>query len=502
MREPDWTAHRAFGGPPAAPGTVHLVGAGPGDPGLLTLRAATLLSTCDVVAYDRLSPPEALDLVPPDAERICVGKRSGEVGTSRAAVDALLRDRASAGAAVVRLKGGDPFVFGRGGEEAEACAAAGIPVEIVHGVSSPVAVPGSAGIPVTHRTVAAGFAVVTGHEDPTKADRQIDLRAVADFPGTLLFLMGVQNLPELAGRLREHGRAADTAVAVVQWGSTPRQRTVVGTLETIVDEVAAAGIGSPSVIVVGDVVRLRPDIAWRETRPLQGVPVVVARTLDRPSVVAAHVRHAGADAIEVQVARTEPGDPAEVAGVVRRIRDRQVGTVVLTSTSAVEQLREALLTTGGDARGLAGVRVVTVGRTVAAAVRQVLAVVPDAEVATLAEVAGSAGAVVLARADEDVELPTVVVTRTVAVAPSAEDTDRIPEDALVAVASSSVVPHLGPWVPVDAPHVSMGPATTAALQAAGRRVVAEARTADARALTDALGRAAAARTTSQTATAP
>lgn len=501
MAEADWLAYRAFGGPPASKGSVHLVGAGPGDVGLLTLRAATLLSTCDVVAYDRLAPIEALDLVPPHAERICVGKRSGEVGTSRAAVDALLRDRASAGAAVVRLKGGDPFVFGRGGEEAEACAAAGIPVEIVHGVSSPVAVPGSAGIPVTHRTVAAGFAVVTGHEDPTKADRQIDLRAVASFPGTLVFLMGVQNVTELTRQLRRHGRSPDTPVAVVRWGSTPHQRTVVGTLDTIADEIAAAGIGSPSVIVVGDVVRLRPDIAWREGRPLQGVPVVLPRTLDHPSTVAAHLRHAGAEVIEAQVARREPGDAATVAAVVRRIRAGDLETVVVTSTSAVVQLRDALLEAGADARALAAVHVVAVGRSVATAVRRTLAVSPDAEVATLAELRDLPRGVVLARADEKVDLPAVVVTRTVAVAPTREEGERIPEGALVAVASSSVVAHLGPWVPTDAPHVSMGTATTAALHAAGRRVAEEADAANAKALVAALGRAAAARATSQDAAA-
>jgi uroporphyrinogen III methyltransferase/synthase len=496
MHDQDWTAYRAFGGPPAAKGTVHLVGAGPGDLGFLTLRAATLLSTCDVVAYDRLAPVEALDLVPAHAERICVGKRSGESGTSRATVDALLRERASAGAAVVRFKGGDPFVFGRGGEEAEACAAAGIPVEIVHGVSSPIAVPGSAGIPITHRTVAAGFAVVTGHEDPSKPDRQIDLEAVAAFPGTLVFLMGVQNLAELTAELRRHGRAADTPVAVVRWGSTPRQRTVVGTLATIVDEVGAAGIGSPSVIVVGDVVRLRPDIAWRETRPLQGVPVVLPRTLDRPSLVAAHVRHAGAHVIELQVARTEPGDPAELAVAVRRLVAGELGTIVVTSTAAIEQLRDALLAGGADVRALAGCRLVALGRSVAAAVRQQLAIAPDAEVATLADVPSSGATLVLARAGERTELPSIVVTRTRATAPT-DGGPSIPDDALVAVASSSVVSHLDRWVPTDATHVSMGATTTAALHGTGRRVAGEAAAPTAHALVEALGRAAAARTSPQ-----
>lgn len=261
---PDHDApHLGFGGPPATPGTVHLVGAGPGDLGLLTLRAARLLSTCDMVAYDRLAPQEALALVPEDAERVCVGKRSGEPGVSRAEVDQLLRSRALDGRAVVRFKGGDPFVFGRGGEEAIACRAAGIPVEVVHGVTSAVAVPGAAGIPLTHRTVAAGFAVVTGHEDPAKHAPQVDLSELAQFTGTLVVMMGVRRLPALVEDLRRAGRTTDTPIALVEWGTTPRQRTVTGTLDTIVERVAAAGLSKPTVIVVGDVVSLREKVGGR-----------------------------------------------------------------------------------------------------------------------------------------------------------------------------------------------------------------------------------------------
>jgi uroporphyrinogen III methyltransferase/synthase len=465
--------YRGFGGPPAAKGTVHLVGAGPGDVGLLTLRAAALLSTCDVVAYDRLAPAAALDLLPDHAERVCVGKRSGEAEMSRAAVDELLRSRAQAGAAVVRLKGGDPFVFGRGGEEAEACVAAGIPVEIVHGISAPVAVPGAAGIPVTHRTVSAGFAVVTGHEDPTKPGRQIDLAKVAAFPGTLLFLMAVHNLADLVAGLRRHGRGGDTPVALVQWGTTSSQRSVTGTFDTIVDDVGAAGIGSPSVVVVGDVVRLQPDIPSRELRPLHGVRVAVPRTLDRPSRLVAHLRHEGADVIEIQLARTEPGDVDGVREVARRILYGDLASVAATSTLAVALLRDALGSHGSDARGLAGVEVLAVGRSVAAAFRELLAVEPDRTMATADELPAT-GLVVLSRLGEQLDMPHVVASRAVAIEVDEARLRTVRDADLVAVGSSTVVPLLDGRVDADALHVSMGPVTTAALREAGRTVGSEA----------------------------
>ncbi|HSK22844.1 MAG TPA: uroporphyrinogen-III C-methyltransferase [Egicoccus sp.] len=263
--------------PAATPGTVHLVGSGPGDPGLLTLRAVRLLQTCDLVAYDRLAPPEALALVPPGAERIAVGKadpaqpcrqdRPGETrgrdGWAQDEISTLLVLAAREGRAVVRLKGGDPFVFGRGGEEAIRCHEAGVPVEVVAGVTSAVAAPGAAGIPVTHRGVAPAVAFVTGHEDPTKPESQLDWPALAAFPGTLVFLMGMRSLPVICRNLRRHGRRGDTPLAVVCWGTTDRQRELVSDLAHATDAVAAAGIGSPATIVVGDVVALRERLGRR-----------------------------------------------------------------------------------------------------------------------------------------------------------------------------------------------------------------------------------------------
>lgn len=244
-----------------APGTVHLVGAGPGDPGLLTLAAAALLSTADVVVYDRLAPAAVLALAPARAERICVGKQPGRHVWTQRQIDRLLVDEARRGRAVVRLKGGDPFVFGRGGEEVLACAAAGVPCQVVSGVTSAVAAPAAGGIPVTHRGVAAGVAFVTGHEDPTKPSAQADLAAVARFPGTLVFLMGVGNVRRISEALVAAGRPPTEAAAIVRCGTTPDQHTLTAELGTIADEVIRAGIRPPATIVVGDVVGLAPAIA-------------------------------------------------------------------------------------------------------------------------------------------------------------------------------------------------------------------------------------------------
>jgi uroporphyrin-III C-methyltransferase len=255
---------------PARPGVVHLVGAGPGDPGLLTLRAAALLATADVVAYDRLVPEDILRLLPAHVERIPVGKppapgttpNDGR-GWRQADISELLVDEARRGRAVVRLKGGDPFVFGRGGEEAIRCHDAGIEVEVVPGVTSAVAAPAAAGIPVTHRGVASAVAFVTGHEDPEKPASQLDWAALAAFPGTLVFLMGVHHAARIAEQLVLHGRHAAMPVAVVRWGTTDRQEELVSDLGSLAVDVARSGIASPATIVVGDVVRVRESIRGR-----------------------------------------------------------------------------------------------------------------------------------------------------------------------------------------------------------------------------------------------
>jgi uroporphyrin-III C-methyltransferase len=242
----------------AQPGWVHLVGAGPGDPGLLTLRGAALLGTADLVAYDRLADPRLLDLLSPHAEAIRVGKNPDRACADRTwtqdEITTLVVRAAAEGKAVVRLKGGDPFVFGRGGEEALACRAAGVPFEVVSGVSSAIAGPAAAGIPVTHRGLATGVAFVTGHEDPSKPCSQVDWDALARFHGTLVFLMGVRNAGRIQAMLLAHGRRADTPVAVVQWATTPRERTLHTTLARLADDLESHGLGAPATIVVGDVV--------------------------------------------------------------------------------------------------------------------------------------------------------------------------------------------------------------------------------------------------------
>ncbi|MDQ3932792.1 MAG: uroporphyrinogen-III C-methyltransferase [Actinomycetota bacterium] len=251
----------SFGGPPALPGTVHLVGAGPGDPGLLTLRGARLLQTCTLVAWDRLVASELLDLVPPRALRFEVGKRCGNETWSQEEINRLLVDAARSGHAVVRLKGGDPFVLGRGGEEAAACVAAGLPFEVVPGVTSAVAAPAAADIPVTHRGLAAGFAVITGHEDPSKRHSQVDWGAVAAFPGTLVVLMGLGRLSRIADLLIAHGRDSNTPAAAVRWGTTKQQEVVEASLGELAEAVANHGLQPPVTIVVGEVVAMRAVLA-------------------------------------------------------------------------------------------------------------------------------------------------------------------------------------------------------------------------------------------------
>ena len=263
---------------PAQPGWVHLVGAGPGDPGLLTLRGAALLSSADLVACDRLADPRLLALVPPTAEVVRVGKNPDRTCRERTwtqdEITRLLLTAAREGKAVVRLKGGDPFVFGRGGEEAVACRAAGIPFEVVSGVTSAIAGPAAAAIPVTHRGLATGVAFITGHEDPNKPASQVDWDALARFHGTLVFLMGVRRAPRICASLIAHGRAPDTPAAAVQWATTPRQRVLHSTLGDLAADLDHHGMGAPATIVVGDVVGvgalLEAGLATTSDRATQG----------------------------------------------------------------------------------------------------------------------------------------------------------------------------------------------------------------------------------------
>src|SRR6266508_3992070 len=259
--------------------TVYLVGAGPGDPGLLTVRGAELLRRADVVVYDRLASPALLELARAGAELVDVGKAPGRVAMTQEQINELLVDRGRAGLEVVRLKGGDPFVFGRGGEEAAVLAEAGIAWEVVPGISSAIAVPAYAGIPVTDRAAASSFAVITGHEDPDRETTRLRWQALAQGIDTLIFLMGVGRLESIAAQLIAHGRAAETPAAVVRQGTTPDQETVVGTLATIAADVAHAGLTAPATLIVGEVVRLRNRLSWFDTLAHGQAPAVALAEL-------------------------------------------------------------------------------------------------------------------------------------------------------------------------------------------------------------------------------
>ncbi len=459
--------------------TVFLVGAGPGDPGLLTLRAVELLGSADVVLYDRLIPPGALRHARPEAELVYVGKQGGGPQMPQQEIDRLLVEHGRSGKRVVRLKGGDPFVFGRGGEEALVLRQAGIEFEIVPGITAGVAAPAYAGIPVTHRELASGVAFVTGHEDPDKPETALDWAALARFPGTLVFYMGVRALPRIAERLQAEGRPADEPVAVVERGTLPGQRTVVSTLADVAE--GAAGIKAPAVTIVGPVAALREDLAWLERRPLHGRTIAVTRARAQASPLAARLRALGADVIEAPAIRTEPlpADLPDLAGY---------DLLVVSSPNGARELLERLFEDGRDARALAGVQVAAMGPGTARALaeRGVRAdVVPERSVAegmveALADV--PARRVLLARGKEgrDVlpdalrergaEVDVLVLYETV---PEALDDAAIRSVAAadyVTFTSASTVRHLlsAAGALPDTKLASIGPATSAELRAHGR----------------------------------
>ena len=338
--------------------TVHLVGAGPGDPGLLTVRGAQVLRSADVVVYDRLSIGTLLDLAPPDAERINVGKAPGHPTMPQEDINALLVARGAAGQRVVRLKGGDPFVFARGGEEALALMAAGVPFEVVPGITSAIAVPAYAGIPVTQRHSSELFTVITGHEDPDKGG-ELDWETVAKLGGTIIVMMGIGRLPKIVDRLLAGGLPPDTPAAAVRWGTRPEQHSVRATLGTILDH----DLASPSVIVIGKVAALNLD--WFESRPLFGRTVVVTRAREQASALVDLLRLQGADTVEVPVIRIAP--PADGGAACRDAAARVASFdwVVFTSVNGVRGFMDEL----HDARDLGGVRVAAIGPGTADALR-------------------------------------------------------------------------------------------------------------------------------------
>jgi uroporphyrinogen III methyltransferase/synthase len=351
-----------------AEGVVYLVGAGPGDPRLATVRAVELIEAADVILYDRLVPVRLLDHAREDAELIYVGKQAGRPSMPQEDINRLLVDRGRAGRAVVRLKGGDPFVFGRGGEEAEALAEAGVRFEVVPGVTAGVAAPAYAGIPVTHRDAASAVAFVTGHEDPVKPESALDWPALAAFPGTLVFYMGVRALPSIAAGLMENGREAAEPAAVVERGTLPGQRTVAGTLEQIAALAEEAGIRPPAVTIVGPVAALHDRLEWFERAPLFGHRVAVTRARAQASGLAARLEELGAEVVQVPAIRIEP----RADGLREAIDELGTGrcdVLCLTSPNAAELLMAELDRQGLDARVLSGTRVAAIGPGTAAVLR-------------------------------------------------------------------------------------------------------------------------------------
>ncbi|HSU17108.1 uroporphyrinogen-III C-methyltransferase [Longimicrobium sp.] len=480
-------------------GTVYLVGAGPGDPGLLTVRAAELLARADVLVYDALASPGIVELAT-RAERIFAGKRGGRKNVlSQDEISALLVDLARKHETVVRLKGGDPFVFGRGGEEALELARAGIPFEVVPGVTAGVAAPAYAGIPVTHRGLSTSVTLVTGHEDPTKAETEVDWEFLARGTGTLVFYMSVGRMEENFGRLIAAGRSPDTPAAAVEWGTYPRQRTVMGTMATLPEIARAANIGAPSIVLVGNVVSLRDELAWFDRRPLSGRCIVVTRARAQASEFAATLERLGAEVLQLPVIRiVPPADPAPLREAAARAET--FDWIVFTSVNGVEHFFRELAGMGRDARALGAARVCAIGPATAAeaakhGIRADL--VPDEFVAEAAvEALAAAGVdgkrILLPRAEiaravlpdglraRGAEVVEVVAYRTVQDGAGADEVRRrldAGEVDLVTFTASSTVRNFASLVGADvgrAKVASIGPVTSQTVREMGMAVEVEA----------------------------
>ncbi len=493
----------------ARPGVAYLVGAGPGDPGLMTARSLELIASADVILHDRLIPKGALDEARAEAELVYVGKRPGDAAMPQGEIEELMVARAREGRSVVRLKGGDPFVFGRGGEEAEALAAAGVPFEVVPGVTAGVAAPGYAGIPVTHRDDAGAVAFVTGHEDPAKEETALDWDALARFPGTLVLYMGVGRVSEIASALIGAGRDPAEPAAAVERGTLPGQRTVAAPLAELPAAIAEAGLRPPAILLVGSVAARRDAIAWLERRPLHGRRVVVTRARAQASGLAATLTALGAEVIELPAIRIE--SLAESEEVVRAVADiHTYALICLTSPNAVEALCEAMVAQGRDARALASATIAAIGPGTAAALGQlgVLAdIVPkryvgEGLVEALAEVDVAGKPVLVARAaqarevvpdalrERGAEVDVVALYETVAEEPEPAAVEAAQAADYFTFTSSSTVRNLlaavGERLPAGARIVSIGPATSEAVREAGLEVHVEATRHDPDGLVEAL----------------
>ncbi len=418
-----------MGNPGECLGKVYLIGAGPGDPGLFTLKGKRCLEEADVVVYDYLANPRLLRYAKPDAERIYVGKQAGQHTLPQEEIGRLLVARAGDGKMVARLKGGDPFVFGRGGEEAEELAAARIPFEVVPGVTSAVAAPAYAGIPLTHRDFTSTVAFVTGHEEPTKEETGIAWDKIATGIGTLVFFMGVGQLPEIVANLTRHGRSPLTPAAVIRWGTRAEQEVVTGTLADLA--VKGRGMKPPALIVVGEVVALREKLRWFEALPLAGKRVLITRAREQASSFAQLLEAAGAEVVEFPTITFAPPESwAPLDAAIGRLREYQ--WVIFTSANGVRFFWERLQRAGRDVRDLFGITVCAIGPATAASL-QTLGVRADI-VPTEFRAEALVEAVASAVGAEGLQGSRVLLTR------AAEAREVIPEELTRRGAQVDVVP--------------------------------------------------------------
>ncbi len=359
-------------------GKVYLIGAGPGDPGLLTLRGKEIIEKADVVVYDRLVSPAILSFCNPKAKMVDVGKMPTHHKVKQSEINKLLVQFANEmpGATIARLKGGDPFVFGRGGEEALELVAAGIEFEVVPGITSAISVPAYAGIPVSHRGIATSFHIITGHEKAeSNGELSLDFEALAKCPGTLIFLMGIANMDFIAHRLMECGKAPKTPLAFIEKGTTPYQRTVMATLETAGETIARENVTAPAITIMGGVVELGNTLAWKKNLPLSGKRLVVTRAAKQSSGITARLTALGAEVIETPMIETRALDCPNVIPATSSVIPAKAGIssadfnalanfniLAFTSTNGVESFFRQLFAAGFDVRVLAGKKIVSVGK--------------------------------------------------------------------------------------------------------------------------------------------
>jgi len=350
------------------PGRVFLVGAGPGDVGLLTLRGKECLERADVIVYDYLVNWNMMRYAKESAQTIYAGKKEGHVTLPQDEINALLIEKAREGKTVVRLKGGDPFIFGRGGEEAMALKKAGILFSVVPGVTSPVGVAAYAGIPLTHRDFSSTVSIITGSNEKNQQDMRIDWEKIASRSGTLVFLMGARKLPQICENLMQFGKDPDTPIAVIQWGTTARQRTWTGTLKTIVDIAMKETIAPPALTIIGEVVNLKPLIQWYETLPLFGKTVVITRAEDQADSMLELLQESGAEPVLYPVIQTVPPDNWDLMDQTLSRLSEYHG-LIFTSANGVKFFMRRLMETKKDIRDLKGVRIYTIGPKTEDAVR-------------------------------------------------------------------------------------------------------------------------------------